>query len=81
MLLIILDENLNKLQTSVDNLRKAFQKEIREQDNKTVQNKVSPTNFERLDELKRKYSALKIQTWYRNVNNSRMNDNREEIEK
>jgi len=48
------DDKINKLQSSVDNLRREFQRDLAHEEVQT-----------RLVDTKRKYSAIKIQRWYR----------------
>jgi hypothetical protein len=68
------DQNISKLQTSVDNLRKAFQKEVAngERNEELIRQRVQNT--------RRKLCALKIQRWYRKVRASRLNRRQTEIE-
>lgn len=63
----IKDDKINKLQSSVDHLRKELQKD------QTKSNK-DLLLLKRVENTKRKLAALKIQTWYRkNLNRKRSN--------
>ena len=68
------DDNINKLQTSVDNLRKAFQNEIGNNDLGDAM------IHKKLENTRKKIAALKIQTWYRKSCVSLQNRHQAEIE-
>lgn len=60
------DEKISKLQSSCDNLRRELQQA-------TEQEASLKQKWQRLENTKRKMSAMKIQTWYRRKQNERSN--------
>ncbi len=70
----IKDEKINKLQSSVDNLRKALQNDTLPNDKETLLKK-------RVENTKKKLAAIKIQIWFRKIMRQRSTKQLNEMEK
>lgn len=78
--MLLVEESLNKLQASVDNLRKAFQKEIAQDGSGRDELNMNEI-YQNLQRTRRKYSAIKIQRWYRKHRDDQIDHNQAEMEK
>jgi hypothetical protein len=63
------EDKIRKLQSSVENLRR----ELQLNDIISKQESNPPNKF-RMEEIKRKYSAIKIQKWFKNIKKKESND-------